>query len=66
MLAMLLQNMLPRVIPQNELTSQGLYQEIERLLGNNFKMSQMRQQMLNSGKTSSRCHLTEQMLNLVD
>lgn len=55
-----------RVIPQKELTSQVLYREIERLLTNLFKMSQMRQQMSLLAKPQAAANLTEQLLNLTD
>ena len=38
--------------------------EIERLLSHNFKMSQMRQQMLTLAKPQAAAELTEQLLNL--
>jgi UDP-N-acetylglucosamine--N-acetylmuramyl-(pentapeptide) pyrophosphoryl-undecaprenol N-acetylglucosamine transferase len=53
-----------KVIPQNELTGGLLYEEIERLLSHNFKMSQMRQQMFSLAKPLAAAALTEQLLGL--
>jgi len=53
-----------KVIPQTELSGTGLYEVIERLLNNNFKMSQMRQQMLSLAKPQAAAALTEQLLNV--
>ena len=54
-----------KVIPQNELSGNFLYQEIERLFSNNFKMSQMRQQMLSLAKPQAATDLAAQLLKLV-
>jgi len=53
-----------KIIPQAELTGNSLYEEIERLLSQNFKMSQMRQQMFSLAKPLAAVELAEQLLNL--
>ena len=53
-----------KIIPQNTLNGNSLCDEIERLLSHNFKMSQMRQQMLSLAKPMAAATLADQLLNL--
>ena len=53
-----------KIIPQSQLSGAFLYEEIERLFSKNFKMSQMRQQMLSLAKPQAAEDLTQQLLNI--